>query len=275
MMFDEAGQFSEPRRSWLDPLRVQVRVVGALIRRETRAHFGDMRLGYLWAIIEPGLHLVAYSLLFTYILRRHPLVGGSLVLFVLTGLIPYFLYAKLAIYLMGAIGSNRALLNLPPVKPFDVFASRAILEGATYLLVGAILLTGLYLSGSPQAIPRDPMNLIGAIVAILCFGFGVGMINAVIVAFVPNWATIFSVVLGPVYLLSGIFFLVDEVPSPIRVYLLYNPLLHLIGWFRSGFYPNYSTAYIDRLYALKWAITVLVLGLGVLRVARRKLLEPK
>lgn len=275
MMFDEAGEFSEPRRSWLEPLRVQVRVVGALVRRETRAHFGEMRLGYLWAIIEPGLHLIAYSLLFTYVLRRHPLAGGSLVLFTLTGLIPYFLYSKMAAYLMSSIVSNRALLNLPPVKPFDVFVSRAILEGSTYLLVGFLLLVGLFLTGVSEAIPRDPVNLIGAIAAILCFGFGFGLINSVILSYVPNWSTIFTIVLGPLYLLSGIFFLIDEIPSPFRDYLLYNPLLHLVGWFRSGFYPHYSTAYIDRAYALKWAITALVLGLGLLRVARRKLLEPK
>lgn len=275
MMFDEAGEFSAPRQSWLEPLRVQVRVLGALVRRETRAHFGESRLGYLWAIIEPGLHLLAYSLLFSYVLRRHPLVGGSLILFVLTGLIPFFLFSKLAVYLMTAIPSNRALLNLPLVKPFDVFLSRFILEGSTYLLVGFLLLIGLFLTGEPQAIPCDPLNLIGAIAALLCFGFGTGLINAVIVSFLPNWSTIFSIMMTPCYLLSGIWFLIDEIPSPFRDYLLYNPLLHLVGWFRSGFYPHYSTAYIDRAYALKWAITAVVLGLGLLRVARRKLLEPK
>ena len=108
----------------------------------------------------------------------------------------------------GAIADNRPLLNLPLVKPFDVFASRAILQATTYLFVGVIMLVGLFLSGVPQAIPRDPLTLAAAIVVIVSMGCGVGMINAVIQTFVSNWQTIFTLVLGPLYLLSGIYFLI-------------------------------------------------------------------
>jgi capsular polysaccharide transport system permease protein len=261
-------------QSWTELLRGQLRVIGALVRRETRAHFGESRLGYLWALIEPLIHLLAYAVLFSFILRRRPLVGGSLVLFIVTGLVPYFLYYKLASYVTGAITDNRALLNLPLVKPFDVFASRVILQATTYLFVGFIMLVCLFLSGVPQAIPRDPLNLTAAIIMIVGMGFGVGMLNAVMQTFLSNWQTIFTLVLGPLYLLSGIYFLIDEIPPPLRDYLLYNPLLHLIGWFRSGFYPNYSATYIDRGYALWWSIATLLLGLGVQRVARRRLLAP-
>jgi capsular polysaccharide transport system permease protein len=261
-------------QTWTELLRGQLRVIGALVRRETRAHFGESRLGYLWAVIEPLIHLLAYAVLFSFILRRRPLVGGSLVLFIVTGLVPYFLYSKLASYMTGAIVENRALLNLPLVKPFDVFASRAILESTTYLFVGVILLVGLFLSGVPQAVPRDPLNLAAAIIVIVSMGCGLGMVNAVLQTFISNWHTIFTLVSGPLYLLSGIYFLIDEIPPPLRDYLLYNPLLHLVGWFRSGFYPNYSVTYIDHGYALCWSIAALLLGLGVQRVARRKLLEP-
>jgi len=273
-VFDSSGDYISARQAWAEALRLQVRVLAALVRRETRAHFGESRLGYLWAIIEPVMHLMGYVLLFSVILRRSNPVGGSLALFILTGLIPYFLYSKLATYLSGAIIANKALLNLPPVKPFDVIASRAILEATTYLFVGVILLTSLLLSGIPEAVPQDPVVLTAAIAAIVTFGFGLGMINAVLQAFISNWQTIFTLTSGPIYLLSGVFFLIDEIPHPMQDYLLYNPLLHFVSWFRSGFYPGYSAAYLDRGYALYWSISALVLGLGLLRVTRRKLLEP-
>jgi transposase len=106
------------RQSWAlsgEAIRLQSRVIAALVRRETRAHFGEMRLGYLWAIIEPALHLIVLGLLFSYVLRRHSPLGGSMIMFMLTGLMTYFLFYKLATYVAGAVSENRALLNLPPL----------------------------------------------------------------------------------------------------------------------------------------------------------------
>lgn len=275
MFLDGTSTQSGLRQAWLNAARLQIRVVSALVRRETRAHFGESRLGYLWAIIEPTLHLAGYVVLFVYILGRRVPVGGSIVLFMLTGMLPYFLYNKLASYLTSAIPSNKTLLNLPPVKPLDVLLSRAILEASTYLLVGIIMLTTLFLvTGDEQTIPRNPLGLAVATAVIVLFGFGLGAINSTVQAYFSHWAAIFGLVFGPLYLLSGVWFLPAEVPPPLRDYLLYNPILHLVLWFRTGFYPPEVTAYLDRGYALCWAIGVLIAGLLLQRVMRRKILEP-
>jgi capsular polysaccharide transport system permease protein len=273
-LYNGANPYPRFGETWAEAIRVQFRVIAALVRRETRAHFGESRLGYLWAIIEPLAHLLVLGGLFIYILRRQAPVGGSLWLFFMTGLIPYFLYYKIASYLCGAVIENRPLLNLPPVKPLDVVVSRTIIDAAANLLVAILLFSALALGGVAAAVPADPIRVAAALCAIVGFGFGVGMINAVITSFVRSWAFIFGLVFGPIYLLSGIFFMVDEVPSPLRDYLLYNPIVHLIIWFRGGFYPGFSSAYFSRSYATWCAILVVVLGLGLFRVTRRKLLEP-
>lgn len=274
-MSDSANEFTSSWRDWFAAARLQLRVLAALVRRETRSHFGESRLGYLWAVIEPALHLFVYMTLFTYILQRHNPVGGSMPLFIATGLVAYFLYYKLATYVASSVVSNKALLNLPLVKPLDVLMARAILEATTYVFVGSIILFSLYLAGVSQAVPRDPLGLLQAIAGIVTLGFGIGMINAVMREFVPNWMTLFGFLLAPLYLLSGIFFVIDQVPEPVRGYLLYNPMVHFIIWFRSGFYPEYSHSYLDRSYALQWSVAALVLGLVLVRVARRKLLEAR
>ncbi len=272
---DGSDGYDDIRRAWIAALRLNVRVIAALVRRETRAHFGEHRLGYLWAIIEPTLHLSAFIILFSYVLGRRSPLGGNLTLFLLTGLVPYFLYYKLATYLTSAIASNKALLNLPPVKPIDVLVSRAIIEASTYLLVGVLMMTGLFLiDGVREAIPWNPLNLAGAILASVTFGFGMGTINSAIQSFVPNWATLVSYFLGPLYLLSGVWFMPDQMPPPLRDYLLYNPILHLILWFRSGFYPPNAALFLDRGYALTWALSVVIVGLVLQRVLVRRILEP-
>jgi capsular polysaccharide transport system permease protein len=262
------------RSHWLSGAHQNVRVIAALLRREMLTHFGELRLGYLWAIIEPGLHLGVYALLFVYIFKRHNPLGGSLVLFMLTGLMTYFLYSKLASYLAGAVDGNRALLNLPPVKPLDVLVARAILEASTYLLVGFILLVTMYLFDGTDVVPSDALELVAALVCTIGFGVGVGMTNAVIRTFIPNWMTIFGMISSPAFLLSGIWFLPSQIPMPYRELILYIPLAQYITWVRTAFYSHYKPTDLDRGYAIWCSVVAVGLGLALLRVARRKILEP-
>ncbi|MEI6537228.1 MAG: hypothetical protein WCN98_17935, partial [Verrucomicrobiaceae bacterium] len=177
---------------WGVTVRTHVRVVGALIRREMRAHGGESRLGYLWAVIEPILHLLAYLVIFEYIIKRRSPLGGSVPLFLLTGIVPYFFYSKMATYVSGAIVSNKSLLNLPPVKPIDVVVARVVLESATYLFATFIMFTGLFLAGNADAIPYDPLAVMQACTLAICLGLGVGMINIVIQSFFHNWMAMFG-----------------------------------------------------------------------------------
>ena len=273
-MTDHSPDYSN-KRLMLDAARLQVRVIAALVRRETRVHFGELRLGYLWAIIEPLLHLLVYLFLFTYLFRRQSPLEGGLALFMLTGLMPYFLYSKLAGYLAGGIDANRALLNLPPVKPLDVLIARAILEASTYLFVGVILLTALFIEDGSDIAPDDPVQLTAALACTIAFGSGVGCINAVLRAFIRNWMTIYGLILSPVFFLSGIWYLPSQIPMPFREYILYNPLAHYIMWVRMAFYGNYHPIELDRSYAVYCSIVAAGLGLALLRVARRKILEPQ
>ena len=164
-------------QEWGATVRTHIRVVGALVRREMRAHGGESRIGYLWALIEPALHLGGFMLVFTYLIKRNVPLGTSTALFLLTGIVPYFLFSKMANYISGAVGSNRSLLSLPPVKPLDVIAARVVLESTTYLFVGLIMFFVLYLGGVPYALPSDPPAGLYAGPVAVCLGLGIGLTN--------------------------------------------------------------------------------------------------
>jgi capsular polysaccharide transport system permease protein len=258
----------------LDALRIQIRVIAALVWRETQEQFGESRLGYLWALIEPILMLLVYIVIFGYVLVRHVPIGRSLPLFILTGMIPYFLFSKLAAYLMTSIVGNRNLLNLPPVKIFDVMIARTILETNIYLFVGFLMFAAVWIGGVREALPQAPLQLVEVIATILFFSFGVGTINAALAAYFPQWPMFYARLSTPLWLLSGLWFIPGEVPPPFRDYLLYNPLMHFIGWFRSAFYPPYIGSYLDKAYAVEASAISFLIGLIVLRAARRKLMSP-
>ena len=261
-------------QEWGAAVRAHIRVVGALVRREMRARGGESRLGYLWAVIEPLLHLLAYLLIFEYLLQRNSSLGGGMPLFMLTGIVPYFLFSKMARYVSGAVVSNRSLLNLPPVKPIDVIVARVVLEAATYLFVGFVMFVSLYLGGTADAIPYDPLAVMQACALAICLGLGVGMINIVIQSFFHNWMSIFGLLSFPLWFFSGIWFLPEQIPQPYRDYMLYNPVMHAVMWFRTGFYRDFKAIFLDAPYAVGAGVVIVAVGLALMRVARRKLLEP-
>lgn len=261
-------------QSWDAGVQTHVRVVSALVRREMRARGGESRLGYLWALIEPGLHLIAYMVVFSYILKRNAPLGHSTVLFMLTGIVPYFLFSKMAMYVSGAVGGNRALLTLPPVKLPDVVAARVVLESTTYLFVAFLMFLGLYLGGIAGAIPYEPLAVAEACTLAICFGMAVGVINIVILSFFHNWLTIYGLFSFPLWFFSGIWFLPEQIPQPYRDYMLFNPIMHFIVWFRTGFYRDFKPASLDPAYTISVTALALAIGLALMRVARRKVLEP-
>ena len=254
----------------LEAFAIQIRVIGALILRETRTRFGASQFGYVWALVEPIGHVVVLGFVY-YLFGRKTPVGTSLELYFITGIFPYFLYEKTGTRLSGAITANKALLNLPMVRNLDVIFARAILEMATILVVLLILIGALFLYGVEEAIPFDPVQAGEAFLAMWLFGTGIGSINAVINSINKSWDNIFRLFTRPIFLLSGIFYSADHFPEPFRTYLLYNPIVHGVEWFRSAFYEGYSIETLDKPYLIAWAFWSLVAGLALEWVMAKKI----
>ncbi|TCO80322.1 capsular polysaccharide transport system permease protein [Plasticicumulans lactativorans] len=252
-------------------LQVQGRVILAVILRETRTRFGKHRLGYLWALAEPLLQIGVLLLMFTALGRRSP-VSGELWLFFVTGIVPWLMFRNLAARVMNAVSGNLALLGYPQVTPLDLMLARIVLEAATMVLVLVVLLLGLAATGR-VALPSRPLEVLAALTTLMFLGGGFGMLNAAIAAYLPAYAKVFSAVMRPLYFFSGVFYTAANLPQPARDWLLWNPLLHLIEWLRSGFFPGFDTQHLDRAYVLAWTLVLCFLGLAAERVSRRKAMQ--
>jgi capsular polysaccharide transport system permease protein len=68
---------------------------------------------------------------------------------------------------------------------------------------------------------------------------------------------------------------VEYVPEMYRQYMVWNPMMHAVEWFRSGFYHLYPTYSLDIHYLVSWSGTTLLLGLAFERVTRERLYGQK
>ena len=251
-------------------LAVQARVVVSLMLREMRMHTKHSRLSYLLELLEPILQLTMMLAVFSAIGRR-PDFGTSLFLFLGTGMIPYFTFVHISSRAMGALRSTSLARNLPLVKPLDLMMARALLEILQLAIVLIALFSFIYLViGVPEAFPIQPLKVISAFGAAALMAVGVGIVNGVIGSFFRLWAIVYGVFARSLLFLSAVFYVPDYMPKQIRDYLVWNPLLHAVEWFRTGFYLTYPSVILDKGYVLSWGVGSLFLGLILERALRRR-----
>ena len=231
------------------------RTIMALILREMSSRYGRSPGGYVWAVLEPVGTILLLAIVFSLMLRTPPL-GTSFILFYATGFLPFALYSNISKATMNAIDYSRPLLMYPAVTWVDAMTGRFLLNGLTGISVATIVFTGISLLPNMHLSLDLPPILMAHLMA-LVLGLGVGAVNCVISGLFPVWDMIWNILNRPLMLLSGVLYTFESLPPTVRAILWYNPLIHIIGEMRSGFYPMYNSSYVSTAY-------VLLLGLGLL-----------
>ena len=144
---------------------------------------------------------------------RSPPLGTSFILFYATGTIPFRLYGAMANQVAGAINANRGLLAYPVVNPLDaVFAQFAPRLHDRLPGRGRRSSPASRCSPTPTSSSTSPPAAAAFVLAAL-LGLGVGTVNCVLFGFFPTWKNVWSVLSRPLFLLSGVLYLYDSVPT--------------------------------------------------------------
>lgn len=255
----------------MQALQVQMRVLKALILRETMTLYGHSKLGYLWAIIEPSLMIGILWFIFMAVGRDQSLPFGiGLPVFLLSGLTPWLLFSSTISKILPAIRGNLALLSYPQVTPLDIMVARAVLDGVTKLTVCSLLLGILAMAGQIYSI-YSLQNILGSLALAWLLGVGVGICGAAASVTRPSVTNFINSCLRVLFFISGIFFNVDMLPFEIRKFMLFNPLLHVVELARSGFSPSHTHIDISVYYPLGFVSVLLFLAFPLERMVRGRI----
>lgn len=248
-----------------------LRSIGALILREMSTAYGRSPGGYAWTIVEPVAGLALLSFVFSYLVRTPPL-GSTFFLFYAGGMLPFMAYGMISQKIAMAIQFSKPLLAYPSVTFIDAIAARLLLETATQLVVGLLIFTGIIMI-SGEAVSLDFGAIALATLMAVSLGAGVGLMNSFLGSMYPIWNTLWAVLNRPLFIISGIFFLIDRFAEQYRDILMWNPLAHIIMVMRSGFYGTYDAVYASPSYVFTCAVIPGVLGLLLLYRYHKDILE--
>lgn len=240
-----------------------LRTIFALILREMATRYGRSPGGYVWAILEPLGAIIVLSVGFSLVLKS-PSLGNNFVLFYATGYLPYNIYGAVSLLSARALFYSRALLQYPSVVWIDALLARTILSVLTNAMVAYVLLTGILLFYNlPMRV--DMMPVIGAMGLAALVGLGVGAMNCVFMGLMPAWEQVWKIISRPLFLASGVLYIYDDLPPLAQDILWFNPLLHLTGLMRSGFYDTYAPGYVSLTYVGLVALGLIAFGMLLLQ----------
>lgn len=259
------------RSHWfLEGIRVQASVTGALLMRELHTRYGRRGLGYVWLILEPLILAVAVILIKTVVRHGREFPGIDPVPFVIVGYVNFMMFRSIFNRADGALEANAPLLYHRMVTVWDLLFSRALLEALGTASTFIIIMTFAILLGHAE-LPARPFNLIIGFGMLWFWSFALSLL---ICAWTYENATVSKFVHPLSYILlplSGAFYMVQWMPAAWREKLAYWPMAMAFEEMRYGQFEVATDRYVDMPYFVMVCMILLLLGLLSLRELRHRL----
>lgn len=242
-----------------ESLKIQRRVIRALLLREMITRYGRNNLGFLWLFVEPLLATLIIALVWAFGRGNH-ISDLNIVAFTITGYPLLMMWRKSSDQAMSAVSANIGLLYHRNVRILDLLFSRCILEifGVTVAQI-AILILFIFIGLVP--LPVDVFYMLIAWILMAFFAIGLGMILYTV--------SVKSEIFGKVWksmglifmLLSGVFYFVSSLPQQAQEIALWIPMIHGTEMFRHGYFGSTVVTMENPWYLILWDIILLLVGL--------------
>lgn len=258
--------------SVIQALRVQGRVIYALMMREVITRYGRHNIGFLWLFVEPMLFTLAVTLLWAGLKLNH-VSALPITAFAVTGYSSILLWRNMPGRLIGSVQPNLALMYHRQVKVIDVFASRLLIEfmGAT---ISFIALTIIFTTFDWMSLPEDLLKVIEGWLMLTWFGCALAILLG---ALAEDYDIIeklwhpFAYIIMP---LSGAGFIVDTLPKAGQDAILWLPMINGVEYIREGFFGSAIVSHYDMAYMAEANLILSVLGLAkMLKISREVIPE--
>jgi capsular polysaccharide transport system permease protein len=237
-----------------------------------KTRFGQYRLSYAWALLEPIAAVSVLAFIWT-VLRQRDLGGVPVIPFLVTGMVPFLFFSHAVNSSLNAINANMGLFNYRQVRPFDTLVSRLVLEGLISLAVYCVMLFGTWWLFDEHTWPNDILLLIFISLLLFLFIAGLAMISSVVGTLYPEPAKLIPIMMRPLFFISGVIFPLSMLPEQFLPYLLWNPLLHAIEISHLAFFESFSSPHVSLEYFFFCSVISLAFGLMCLRVSWQRMLS--
>ena len=254
-------------QSFLHQLRIQRRVIWALIMRETITRFGREGLGVIWMVAEPAMFIIGVTAIYSHIESS---TSYSIAEYLAISYPTMLLWRNGTNRATKSLEINRALLHHQPIRPIDIIYSRIFLEfagviGSFFILYVALIQLGIC------RLPADLLTMIIGYITIIAFSLGFTLIMAALSELSETVERLSHIIMYLMLPFSGVFLPLFAVPEQFRNLLLYFPLIDAVEYFHHGYYGQAMKTYYNMDYAIIIIIIMILFGLALTNISIRKI----
>ncbi|HHQ4672231.1 ABC transporter permease [Aeromonas veronii] len=245
-------------------------VTFGLLMRELKTRFGNYRMGYSWAVLDPLLTISLFCFVFG-IRQRNGFGGVEAPVFVAAGYLPFLMFQNVTSQLQSAVSANKGLFCYRQVTPFATLLSRFLLETLIGVLVAFVLILGLIWLGF-DAMPADPLAVLSGYGLLMSFSFALGTLFCVITSLSEEAKKLIPILMRPMMWISAVFFPLAAVPQGYQHLLLWNPVVHALELIRSGWIAGFQTQGGSWSYLTSITLILLTFAMSAYRLGHRRLI---
>jgi capsular polysaccharide transport system permease protein len=250
-------------------LKVQFQVLRALTLRDIQSQQANLAYGFGWVFFDAFLSF-AGLLILKLAIKGFTRPGVPIIMFIISGLIPWLMFNSCLKLPEGAIKRGRILLQLPVITELDLVVASAIRIFLTFAILFLILATvDTFYEDVP--FPRYPLGISLLFIAMSIMGTSLGFMLMVLSRLYAPASKFVSFFLRFSTLFSGVIFQVTSFPPTIWPYLTWNPMLHIEELLRSYWFYTYQTPVGSPAYVAECLLGMTFFGLLLERYARRRL----
>lgn len=254
--------------SFLTGLKVQGRVLGALILRELHTRYGRSNIGYLWLIGEPLMLATVITLMHMNSSSHHE--GGiHPAAFMATGYCVFIIFRGIFNRAEGAIEANQPLLHHHVVTIPDIMIARCSVDAIGCFLAFTILFTlGVMLGITPP--PERPLHLLAGIGFMIWWSVSLAFIAVAVTYNKHSLGRMMHVLSYFSIPISGAFIPLGVMPPAALEYLRWFPMALIFEQVRYGAFRSAPSEYMAPGYVAIFCACLTYIGFLMVRRLRRR-----
>jgi capsular polysaccharide transport system permease protein len=249
-------------------LRVQRRVIFALLMREVLTRYGRHNIGFLWLFVEPMIFTVGITVLWNAMGATH---GSNLPIsaFALTGYSSILLWRNMPNRCAMAITPNLALMYHRNVKVIDIFLARIALEIVGNTCSFFVLMIVFHTLGLVNY-PEDILEVLFGWVMISWFGGSLAIIIGALSEKTELVEKLWHPITYLMFPLSGAIFMVNWLSPGFQSIVTWLPMVHGVEILREGYFGSLVVAKYDIGYMVRACLIMTFIGLALVRDVGRE-----
>ncbi len=237
------------------------RLLWSLIKNDIKQKYVGNFLGILWAFIQPLATILIFWFVFQVGFKSRPVDNFPFILWLITGILPWFFFADALTNATNAIIANSYLVkkivfrvSLLPIIP--IFSSLIVHLFFILFMFGMFL----YYGYMPNIYWLQVFYYLFAMIVLL---LGLSWITSSVVVFFRDMGQIIAMLIQFGFWLTPIFWSIHMIPEKYHWIIKLNPMVYLIEGYRDSMIYHQWFWQKGEMTLYYWSVTIIVFLLGM------------